>query len=302
MKFFEWFEQYHSVYCVDEISFDCYKEYEYINQKHFTHIHNLELGDIKPIDIQICLKTTNAYSSDRKRKTYFLVKRVLREAIVNGLILSNPVDNIKPPQKTRKDIRCFNISHLEMLFDNDCAESRMFQFALWTGLRRGELLALHWDNIDIKNSILHVCQTLVRTSEGDVIKHTTKGRCDRIVPLHKKAVSLLKRIHSLDSDKGFLFCKAGSESPLKLRAYNRLYSKYYKKQQEKHKDLPYYTPHNLRLSYATYMLQSGADVNTLRVLLGHVDISTTQRYIHTNLQQMRIATNKLDLGSLNNTG
>ena len=173
----------------------------------------------------------------------------------------------------------------------------MFQFDLWTGLRRGELLALVWSNINVSEKYLTVCQTLVHTSEGDIIIPTTKSRCDRIVPLHDKAVNLLNQIKIYDSSDGFLF-RNSDFTPIKLRQYNRIYKKYYHKQLEKYPDLPYYTPHNLRHSYATYMLQSGADIETLRALLGHVDITTTQRYVHSNLNQMYTATSNLKFGNL----
>ena len=297
MLFKDWFGEFYEVYCVDVIAYDCHRDYWYINQKHFSCIADMELSAIRPIDVQRVVKSTMSYSSDRQRRAYFLLKRVLREAIVNDLIEKNPADYVKPPKRIRKDVSCFKVEHLEQLFDDDSRYSRMFQFDLWTGLRRGELLALTWSNVHVPDKYLTVCQTLVHTSEGDTIIPTTKSRCDRVVPLHDKAVALLMQIKTFDSSEGFLF-RNSDGSPLKLRQYNRIYFKYYKQQLEKYPDLPYYTPHNLRHSYATYMLQSGADIETLRALLGHVDITTTQRYVHSNLNQMYNATNNLKFGKL----
>lgn len=298
MLFKDWFAEFYDVYCVDVIAYDCHRDYWYINQKHFSCISDMELSAIRPIDVQRVVKSTMGYSSDRQRRTYFLLKRVLREAVVNDLIEKNPADFVKPPKRIRKDVSCFKVEHLEQLFDDDSQYSRMFQFDLWTGLRRGELLALTWSNVHVPDRYLTVCQTLVRTSDGDIIVPTTKSRCDRVVPLHDKAVSLLEQIKMLDSsDDGFLF-RNSDGLPLKLRQYNRIYCKYYKQQRKKYPDLPYYTPHNLRHSYATYMLQSGADIETLRALLGHVDITTTQRYVHSNLNQMYTATSNLKFGKL----
>ncbi|MDE6665621.1 MAG: site-specific integrase, partial [Ruminococcus sp.] len=243
------------------------------------------------------IKSSMIDSSDRQRRTYFLLKRVLREAVVNDLIEKNPAEFVKPPKRIRKDVSCFKVEHLEKLFDDDSRYSRMFQFDLWTGLRRGELLALTWSNVHVLDRYLTVCQTLVHTSDGDIIVPTTKSRCDRVVPLHDKAIFLLEQIKMYDSSDGFLF-RNSDGSPLKLRHYNRIYKRYYEKQKKKYPDLPYYTPHNLRHSYATYMLQSGADIETLRALLGHVDITTTQRYVHSNLNQMYTATNNLKFGKL----
>lgn len=293
MLFSEWFVQFYNAYCVDVIAYDCYRDYYYINIKHFVPIADKELFDIKPIDIQLCMKTTIAYSSDRQRRTFFLLKRVLREAVVNGYLDKNPVDAVKPPKRIRKNVQCFEPIHIQQLFDSDTALCRMFRLDIWTGLRRGELLALEWKNIDLENRVINVCQTLVRTASGDKIMNTTKGRCDRIIPLHSKAIEILMQIQAQDSTDGFLFKCEDTNQPITLRQYNRLFLRFYYTQKEKYADLPYYSPHKLRHSYATYMLHSGADIETLRALLGHVDIATTQQYVHSNLKQMIEATNKL---------
>lgn len=297
MLFKEWFEKFYEAYCVDVIAYDCHRDYFYINKQHFQHIADMDLTDIKPIDVQLCVKTTMTYSSDRQRRTYFLLKRVLREAVINGYLDRNPADLVKPPKRVKKAVSCFRVEDLEHLFNADDRLSRMFQFDLWTGLRRGELLALTWSQIDRPRNVIIVSQTLVKTSFGDRIVQTTKSRKDRIVPLHRKANELLDQIHELDSCEGFLF-RNPDGSPLQLRQYNRLFQRFYEQQKEKYPDLPYYSPHNLRHSYATYMLRSGADLETLRALLGHSDISTTQRYVHSSLQQMILATDLLKIGEL----
>ena len=297
MLFKDWFNEYYDVYCNGVHTYDYCVDCLCINKKHFACIADMELSAIRPIDVQRVVKSTMSYSSDRQRRTYFLLKRVMREAVVNDLIEKNPAEYVKPPKRIKKDVSCFQVEHLEQLFDDDSKYSRMFQFDLWTGLRRGELLALTWSNVHIPDKYITVCQTLVHTADGDIIVSTTKSRCDRVIPLHDKAISLLCQIKLLDSSKGFLFQNSDG-SPLKLRQYNRIYCKYYAQQRAKYPDLPYYTPHNLRHSYATYMIQSGADIETLRALLGHVDITTTQRYVHSNLNQMYTATNNLKFGNL----
>ncbi len=292
MLFKEWFEQYHTAYCVDYISYDCQRDYFYINQKHFYPIADMELGDILPIDIQRCIKTTKDYSSERQRRAFFLLKRVFREAIVNGYCNKNPCDSLKPPKRQRKFVECFNSENVRQMFECDTKLSRMFEFDLWTGLRRGELLALTWDNIDLDKKLIKVCQTLVKTANGDRIMNTTKSRTERLVPLSDKAIEILGRIKANDSTEGFLFTLDGN-TPITLRNYNRLFEKFYRERKAVYPELPYLSPHKLRHTYASYMLHCGADVEVLRALLGHVDISTTQRYVHTDLKQKELATSRL---------
>ena len=125
---------------------------------------------------------------------------------------------------------------------------------------------------------------------------TTKSRHDRIIPLHDNALEILHAIRSRDSPDGFLFRSMGTGKVLGLRGYNRAYIRFYSKQKAKYPDLPYLSPHKLRHTYATYLLWSGADIETLRALLGHVDIATTQRYVHSNMIQMTNAVNNLKFG------
>lgn len=292
MTFREWFTEYHSAFCEGVIAHDKAREYMCIFKKHFQYIAEMELAEIKPIDIQRCIKSAKEYCNTRQRDTFFLLRRVLQEAVFNSLIEKNPAEHIRAPKKQRSFADTFDRQQLSWLFDSDDRLSRMFLFDLWTGLRRGELLALDWSNIDLENKLLTVCQTLVKVKGGETIRNTTKSRCERVVPLSDTACELLKQIREKDTQSGLVFVTERGHS-VSLRNYERLYKKFFAQQQDKHPQLKYMSAHKLRHSYATFMLHSGADVDTLRALLGHVDISTTQRYVHSNLEQMRSATSKL---------
>ena len=292
MKFSEWFEKFHSVYCVGVISYDKQKEYSYIFKKHYYPIADMELCDIKPIDIQRCINTAQDYCYQRKRDVYFLLKRVFREAICNEYMEKNPTDHIKAPKKIRKFVETFNGKQLEMLFDSDTRLSRMFEFEVWTGLRRGEILALTWDNVDLENKLIYVCKTLVNTANGGEIQNTTKSRRDRVIPLNDRAIQILSEVYKRYTQTGFVFVSENG-NPISLRNYTKLFHKFFAQQQEKYPELIYLSPHKLRHSFATNILKSGADIDTTRELLGHVDISTTQRYIHSDFEQMRDATDRL---------
>lgn len=293
MIFSEWFDIFFKSYCDGALSYECAKEYQIIYKKHYTSLYDMELTSIKPLHVQQCINTAVNYSSSRQRKVYFLLHRVFEQAIFNDYASENPVIKVKPPRKIKKNLVIFEPEQIEMLFDTYCTVSRMLLLELWTGLRRGELLALEWDNINLDKGFINVCQTVVSGKGGQFIRKSTKGNKDRIVPLCNESLKILFDIKQYDSAEGFLFKAKGAERPMGFRTYHDRYRAYFNEQQAKHPDLPYMTPHKLRHTYASYMLQNGADIETVKMLLGHSDISTTALYVHSNYKQMQKAAESL---------
>ena len=296
MKFYDWYKHFFNIYIDGSVTYDKAVDYKCIVDKCFFDIFDMELDDIKPMDVQSCMKYARRYSNTRQRDAYFLIRRMFREAVNNELCSRNPVVSLKPPKKIRKDAQVFEPSMIYKLFDTDSFLGLMFKFDLYTGLRRGELLALTWDNVDMNNRLLFVRQTLVHTADGDVIVDTTKGRRDRVVPLHEIAFDCLCRVAPQNECTGFVWTLSDKDTPISLRGYNRLYISFYEGQKLKHPDVTYLSPHKLRHTFATYLLQNGADIDTLRAILGHTDIATTQRYVHSNIRSMRDAVNNLNFG------
>lgn len=258
----------------------------------------MELNDIKLLHVQQIMKTTKEYSVHRQRRVYFLLHRVFEQAILNDYSVDNPVEKIKPPKRIKKNIEIYTPEQLQKFFDYDCSTSRMLLLELYTGLRRGELLALHWDNIYIDKRYINVCQTLVRVAGGQEIKYTTKTNTDRLIPLGTVSIDILNRIRELDSPSGYLFKYGNVEKPISLRTYHDRYKAYAEKQRLKYPELFYITPHKLRHTFATYLLRSGSDIETVRLLLGHTDIKTTSLYIHSNYEQMQKAVENLNFNDI----
>lgn len=294
MIFSEWFSKFFETYCNGVLSYDCSNEYRTIYKYHLATLYNLDLNDIKPMHIQECLKTALEYSTSRQRKVYYLLNKVFHEAIINDFANQNPVSKVRPPRKIKKEVLSFETDQIEMLFDTYNATSRMLLLEMWTGLRRGELLALTWDNINLNKRHILVCQTLVRTANGEKIQKKTKSFQDRLIPLSVDALEILNDIKRYDSNSGYLFPNKNGNFPIRFKTYHQRYKRYFKEQQKKHPDLKYLTPHKLRHTYATFLLRNGADVETVRRLLGHSDITTTQIYVHSSMEQMQNATSNLN--------
>lgn len=293
MLFKDWFATFFDTYCANAVTYGCQIEYKAIYKYHYQLLYDMELSDIKPLHVQQCLNTAKDYSRSRQRKVYYLLHRVFEQAIINDYAEVNPVKKIRPPKKIKKNPAIFDPDQIEQFFDADNAISRMLQLEMWTGLRRGELLALEWKNIHIDKGYIVVCQTLVIGENGQYIRYSTKSDKDRIVPLCERSISILNDIHDKDSSSGFLFKRNGCNKPMSLRKYHNYYNQYFAEQQKKHPDLPYLTPHKLRHTYASYMLENGASIETVRMLLGHSNIATTSIYVHSSFSQMKTAAENL---------
>lgn len=142
-----------------------------------------------------------------------------------------------------------------------------------SGLRLSELIFLKQNQLDLDQSLVRVMG---------------KGQKERLIPVGKTAVASLKaylarRNELLNGkmDNAFIFLnKLGGR--ISARAVERMLDKYLKKTGIQKK----VTPHVLRHTFATHLLNAGADMRGIQELLGHASLSTTQRYTHVALDKL----------------
>lgn len=143
-----------------------------------------------------------------------------------------------------------------------------------TGIRVSELVGLDWDDVDFHLGILRVLG---------------KGSKERIVPIGEVALRALQDYRVEQGKPEGLAAKASGavflnhrESRITTRSVARIVEKHLKVV-----GIPVRMgPHGLRHTFATHLLNSGADLRAIQELLGHASLSTTQRYTHVNLDQL----------------
>jgi integrase/recombinase XerC len=150
-----------------------------------------------------------------------------------------------------------------------------------SGIRLSELVALDLEDVDLP---------------GRMVRVMGKGRKERIVPFNQKAAAALRawlkdglalrahpkaKIQRSNSQEEPLFVNARG-GRLTGRSVQRLVARYVKSCSTRFG----ISPHALRHSFATHLLQAGADLRAIQELLGHVQLSTTQRYTHVNVAQL----------------
>jgi len=143
-----------------------------------------------------------------------------------------------------------------------------------TGIRVSELVGLNWADIDIQLGIIRV---------------VGKGAKERIVPIGAVALKALESYADSVRLQWQVACRGATPVFLNHRG-RRITTRSVARIVEKHLKLAGIQikmgPHGLRHSFATHLLNGGADLRVIQELLGHVSLSTTQRYTHLNLDQL----------------
>jgi integrase len=160
--------------------------------------------------------------------------------------------------------------HAQLAEDRQDAE--MVRIAAYAGLRQGELLALHWRDIDFAGSVL----TIAHAISAGVESSTKSGRVRR-VPLADQAAAALNRLshrHHFTAPDDLAFCNVLGR-PLDDSALRR---RFRRAQQAAHvRPLRF---HDLRHTFGSLLAASGVDVVTIQKAMGHSALTTTSRYLH----------------------
>ena len=163
---------------------------------------------------------------------------------------------------------------IEVKTQLDVRDRAVLEVFYSTGIRVSELVGLNWADIDFNLGIIRV---------------TGKGSKERIVPIGEIALQALRSQAQALRERWPLAC-AGESAVFRNHRGGRITTRSVARIVEKHLKqagiLVKMGPHGLRHSFATHLLNSGADLRSIQELLGHTSLSTTQRYTHLNLDQL----------------
>ncbi len=206
----------------------------------------------------------------------------------HSLVDANPMTLIRTPRQNKRLPKAITIEQVEQLLsapdENDVLGRRdraMLETLYSTGIRVSELVSLNADDLDASGEALHV---------------RGKGRKERIVPLGSHALGAIRRyIEMVAKDPRLSESRhtgSGSEFPLFLNKHGkRLSSRSVRRKLDKYlREVgldPTISPHTLRHSFATHLLENGADLRSVQELLGHQSLSTTQVYTHLSAQRTK---------------
>jgi site-specific recombinase XerD len=272
--------------CASKLTLDAYRSDLKCFLRHWVRLGLPDsVGAVSLPMVRRCLHAMHeerAYKPATINRRYDTVRSLFRFAVEQGYLEQNPMDRIRSPRPDKNLPVFLHPDELDRLLS--MPERKKYQhwqrdrailyLLAYTGIRRAELLQLHWEAVRFDERALRVMG---------------KGRQERILPMNSLLTEVLwEYLHSRlpVQPTSYLFYNRNG-SPLTRTNLHDLFKKYVRLA---HLDERKISLHKLRHTFATMLLATGTvDLRTIQELLGHSELSSTQIYTHTSPTKKRNA-------------
>lgn len=243
----------------------------------------LLLADVNSIRAYMAFLNEKSYSKATIARKLATLRSFYKFLVKRNRITANPVVAIRTPKQEKKLPKFLEYEEVKRLLETPSvdnwlgARDRAIMETLYsTGMRVSELVALNMDDIDFLGEVVHV---------------RGKGKKERIAPIGSSALQVIQHYmefrnkrsqNNSNFDPKVLFLNKHGRR-LSTRSVRRKMDKYLMAAGLD----PSISPHTLRHSFATHMLNNGADLRSVQELLGHQSLSTTQIYTHLTTSKLK---------------
>ncbi len=255
----------------------------------FVHyLQDQGVTEVEGID-PICLRGFLAHLHKKHKKSTVARKVAALRACFSYAqeqewICDNPIQRVRTPKQEKSVPSYLTERQMTVLLGEPEADSVLdlrdqacLELFYASGLRLSELAGLRWEDLDLSLGLVRV---------------TGKGGKQRIVPVGRKAVEALKRYREAWQKAGqrWALSMRDSQAVFLNRQGDRLSDRTIARRLKRRlsrRNLPStVSPHSLRHSFATHLLNAGADLRLVQELLGHASLSTTQKYTHVTMSRL----------------
>lgn len=217
------------------------------------------------------------------------LKSFFRYLLKQGYVKKNPAALVKMPRFEKKLPEYLTLEEIRQLLDSqeiktfeDLRDLAIIELFYGTGMRLSELIELKIGQIDFKQGLIRVIG---------------KGNKERILPFGGSARYILEKYLAIrpqyaDNSVDNVFVRKTGQ-----KMYSMAIQRIIKKHLEKVGHLNKKSPHILRHTYATHLLNAGADIRVVKDLLGHENLSTTQVYTHLSIEHLKDIYNQAHPGA-----
>lgn len=300
-----------------------------LEQHVFPVIGSIKLAKLQPLHLN---KLYNAMATERKdgnpggyspatiRRTHATISSVMSTAVKWNVLLDNPCERVTLPKVQRSEsIKFFTLEETEAFLsalDQDYQESKIslqhkvfFHLALFCGLRRGELIALEWSDIDLVEGTVSVTKSTGLVGGKPVTKQPKNSSSMRVVSIPASVVDLLREhrrqqlryrlsLGTYWKGDNYIFTQSDGSQMYPSTPYatfQKIIKRYNDSLPPDAPPLPRIPLHGLRHTSATLLISQNVDVRTVSGRLGHAQTSTTMNIYSHQLQSVdRKAASVLD--------
>jgi integrase len=316
-----WLDTWLKEYKKDNIRPTTYSSYEYIVRVHIKpNLGKALLRELRPEQVQKFYNERKAsgLSSRTVRYIHTVLHEALEQAVKNNLVVRNVCKATTLPKQEKPEMRVLSVEE-QNRFMNALSADKMgiiFKLDLATGMRKGELLALTWNNVDFKEGVIRVTRSLSRTrvnfdwesketKTAIIIQKPKTKKGERTIPLFDAIMLDLKRYREAEREK---FINLGWDD-IKIKQHfknglvftnelggyiepRNLSRKFYSLL--KAAEIPRANVHCLRHSFATRLLEMGVSPKVVQEILGHSTITLTlDTYSHVMPELKKDAVDKI---------
>lgn len=314
MAFGDWLDFWYQQYAKQTLRPTTQSGYENMIYNHIiTDIGKIPLNKLTQNDLQqfyTRLKNggrkvrTELYGkglSDRMvRGCHAMCRKALEKAVADGIIRINPAIGCKLPPKKAKEMQVLTREEMQRFMAQAKADGyfELFLLELCTGMRRGEIVALQWDDLNMQTGELHICRQAT-TVHGNIHICAPKTKSSiRTVILPPDIVKILAEYKKRINSRWMFPSPVKEDAPYHPSAIRKVLDRTLERAECKHVRF-----HDLRHTFATTALANGMDVKTLSAIIGHISSETTLNiYTHITDNMQRSAANKIEQGFGRNEG
>lgn len=226
------------------------------------------------------------------RGMHMVLRQALQQAVDERIINYNPCDNCRIPKLEKKEMQILPPEKIGVYLEcaKDFGVLPVFYLELTSGLRRGELMALLWSDLNIEKCTISVSKTVERIN-GELVAMPPKTQNSvRTVVIPQQAVEMLVENRKNHPDSPYLFPSPKTGDMWSPESIARIHKKILKAAGiDEHVRF-----HDLRHTFATLALNNGVDVKTVSSMLGHYSAGfTLDTYTHVTTEMQRSAAKKM---------
>ena len=263
---------------IEAYSLDLTRFLDYLRGKGIRELRDIGKFDVRGFLLSLKRKNLSAKSIGRDLSA---IRSFFKFLIQEGILETNPIEDLESPKVAKKLPEILSLKEIEQILEQPDLQTplgirdrAMLEMLYATGMRVSELTRLPTHQVNL---------------EGGYVLLYGKGSKERVVPLGSEAMnwvslylSTARRILAKAKESPFLFINRSGKGMSRQGFWKNL--KDYARRAGLRKRI---SPHLLRHSFASHLLERGADLRSVQMMLGHVDISTTQIYTHVTGERLK---------------